>query len=181
MRSQNNKNITRRLVFDALLTAIALIIFLVEAQFPPIVPVPGVKLGLANMMTVYAMFELGPKDTFAIMLCRIILGSILGGQFISFLFSLSGGICCYLTMLVMRKLLAENQIWVCGIIGALAHNIGQMIAAMIIMKTRMVFVYFLILAVSGIITGFFTGMSAQLIIRHIHKVTNHNKFHKEVM
>ena len=71
---------TKRLTRVAMLTAIALTIFMVEAQIPAPVPVPGVKLGLANIVTVYAMFLLGPTDTFCILLCRIFLGSPFSGQ-----------------------------------------------------------------------------------------------------
>ena len=70
---------TKRLTLCALLTAIALTIFVAEAQIPPVVPVPGMKLGLANIVTVYAMFALGPGDTLMILLCRIFLGSLFAG------------------------------------------------------------------------------------------------------
>lgn len=83
------------------------------------------KLGLANIVTVYAMFLLGPADTLAILLCRIVLGSLFAGQLMSMLYSLGGGLSCYMVMLLLRKLLTKKQIWVCGIIGAIAHNIGQ--------------------------------------------------------
>ena len=70
----------RRLTLLALLTAIALTIFMAEAQLPPILPIPGVKLGLANIVTVYAMFALGPGDAMMILLCRVFLGSVFSGQ-----------------------------------------------------------------------------------------------------
>ena len=124
-----------------LLTALALIIFTVEAQIPPLVPIPGVKLGLANIITVYAMFCLGPRDTLMILLCRVFLGSVFSGQMMTLAYSLSGGLLCYLVMLGMRKLVTENQIWVCSVIGAIAHNIGQILAAVAIAQTAQLLVY----------------------------------------
>lgn len=154
---------TKRLTFCALLTAIALTIFLVEAQIPPVVPVPGIKLGLANVVTVYAMFALGPADTLMILLSRVVLGALFAGGS-TFLYSLSGGILCYLAMLLLRRLLTVKQLWVCGAIGAIFHNIGQIAAAIAIAKTPKLILYLPILLVSGIIAGTFTGLAAQLLL-----------------
>ena len=108
----------RRITTDALLAAAALIIFVIEAQIPPLVPIPGVKLGLANVITLFAMYKVGPKDTLGILLTRIILGSIFAGTAISFLFSLTGGIFCYLITLAIYRVLVENRIWVVSVTGA---------------------------------------------------------------
>lgn len=150
-----------------LLTALALIIFTVEAQIPALVPIPGVKLGLANIITVYAMFCLGPKDTMMILLCRIFLGSVFSGQMMTLFYSLSGGLLCYLVMLPMRKLVTEKQIWVCSVVGAIAHNIGQIIAAICIARTPGLIVYLPVLMISGIIAGTFTGLCAQFVISRL--------------
>ena len=158
---------TKRLTRMGLLTALALIIFTIEAQIPPVVPIPGVKLGLANIITVYAMFVLGPRDTFMILFCRIILGSIFSGQAMTLLYSLSGGLLCYLIMLLMRKLVTDRQIWVCSVVGAIAHNIGQITAAILIAQTVGLIVYLPILLVSGIIAGFFTGFCAQFVVNRL--------------
>ena len=161
----------KRLTRMGLLTALALIIFTVEAQIPPLVPVPGVKLGLANIITVYAIFCLGPRDTLMILLCRVFLGSVFSGQMMTLAYSLSGGLLCYLAMLGMRKLVTENQIWVCSVIGAVAHNIGQILAAIAIAQTVQLLVYLPVLLISGIAAGLITGLAAQFTIqrlKHIH-------------
>lgn len=157
---------TKRLTFCALLTAIALTIFMVEAQLPPVVPVPGVKLGLANIVTVYAMFALGPADTLLILISRIILGSLFAGGS-TFLYSLAGGVLCYLSMLLLRKILTLKQLWVCGAIGAIFHNIGQMAVAIAIVKTPQLIVYLPLLLVTGVIAGTFTGFAAQFILERL--------------
>ena len=158
---------TRRITKMALLTAVALILFTVEAQIPAPVPIPGVKLGLANIITVYAMFALGPWDTLCILLVRVFLGSVFSGQMSTLLYSLSGGLLCYLAMLLLRKILTEKQIWVCGVIGAVFHNIGQMLMAIAVFQSLSVVFYFPLLMLSGIITGLFTGLCAQLLIRRL--------------
>ena len=82
---------TKRLCHMALLTALALIIFMVEAQLPQLAPVPGMKLGLSNIITVYAMAVLGPGDTLMILLSRIFLGSVFSGQMTTIFYSFAGG------------------------------------------------------------------------------------------
>ena len=145
---------TKRLTFCALLTAIALTIFMVEAQIPPIVPVPGVKLGLANIVTVYAMFALGPADALMILLSRIFLGALFAGGS-TFLYSLAGGLLCYLCMLLLRKLLT------------IFHNIGQIGVAIAIAKTPQLIMYLPILLLTGVIAGTFTGFAAQFLVNRL--------------
>ncbi len=160
---------TKRITKMALLTAVALILFTVEAQIPAPVPIPGVKLGLANIITVYAMFALGPADTLCILLVRVVLGSMFSGAMISLLYSLSGGLLCYAVMLLLRRVLSERQIWVCSVLGAVAHNAGQMLAAIAILRTTAVAVYFPALLLSGMVTGLFTGLCAQEVLRRLRK------------
>lgn len=153
----------RQLTRIAMLTVIALTIFLVEAQIPAPLPVPGVKLGLANIVTVYAMFLLGPVDALCILLCRIFLGSIFSGQIMTLFYSLGGGLLCYGVMLLFRKLVTQRQLWVCSVVGAIAHNIGQICVAIWITRTPSLVYYLPILMVSGIIAGGFTGLCAQFL------------------
>ena len=82
---------TKKLTLMALLTAIALTIFMIEAQIPPVVPLPGVKLGLANIITVFAVFALGPGEAAAILFCRVFLGAVFAGNFSSIFYSAAGG------------------------------------------------------------------------------------------
>ena len=153
----------------ALLTAVALIMFTVEAQLPAPVPIPGVKLGLANIITVYAMFALGPWDALGILLTRIFLGSIFSGAMVTLLYSLSGGLLCYLVMIPLRRILTLRQIWVCSIIGAVFHNIGQTLMAFCILQSAAVAIYLPLLMLSGIITGAFTGLCAQYLLHRLSK------------
>lgn len=159
----------KRLTRMALLTAAALGIFIVELQIPSLTPVPGVKLGLANIITVYAMFALGPADTACILGARILLGSMFSGQMMSLMYSLAGGTLCYLVMLALRRLFTEKQIWICSVFGAAAHNLGQITAAILIARTPALIYYLPVLMVSGIIAGTFTGLCAQFVVNRLPK------------
>ncbi len=160
----------RRLTRAALLAASALTIFMVELQIPTLTPIPGVKLGLANIVTVCSMFLLGPADTLAILLVRVFLGSIFSGQMMSLFYSLAGGLLCYLVMLIMHRLVTEKQIWVCSVLGAVAHNIGQIAVAIVITNTPLLITYLPVLMVSGILAGLFTGLCAQFTVKRLGKL-----------
>lgn len=155
---------TRKLTQMALLTAIALTIFMVEAQIPPVVPLPGVKLGLSNIVTVFAVFAMGPKEAASILFCRIFLGSIFAGNFSSILYSVSGGTLAILTTILLRKVLTQKQLWVAGSLGAIAHSVGQIIMAVIVTGTPGIAVYLPFLVAISIVTGMFTGLCAQFLV-----------------
>jgi heptaprenyl diphosphate synthase len=148
----------------ALLTAIALTIFMIEAQIPPVVPMPGVKLGLSNIITVFAVFAMGPGEAAAILFCRIFLGAVFAGNFSSILYSAAGGTLAILATILLRKVLTKKQLWVAGSIGAVAHSIGQVSMAVIVTGTPGIAVYLPILAGISIVTGLFTGLCAQFLV-----------------
>lgn len=157
----------KRLTKLALLTAVALILFVVEAQIPAPVPIPGVKLGLANIVTVYAMFRFGPRDTLLVLLTRVVLGSVFAGSVMALWFSLAGGLLCWAAMAALRKILTERQLWVCGILGAMCHNLGQMAVCLAVYRSWAVAVYLPVLLLSGIVTGLFTGLTAQFLLKRL--------------
>jgi heptaprenyl diphosphate synthase len=154
----------RKLTTLGLLTAIALTIFLVEAQIPSIVPLPGVKLGLANIVTVFAVFALSPKDGAMVLAARVFLGAVFAGNFSTIFYSAAGGICAIAVTALMRKILKPNQLWVAGCMGAMAHSIGQMGMAIVMMGTASVILYLPAMILISIITGLFTGLCAQFLV-----------------
>lgn len=158
---------TRRLTLCALLTAIALTIFMIEAQIPAPIPVPGVKLGLANIVTIYAMFVLGPGDALMILLCRVFLGAVFSGQMMTLSYSLAGGLLCWLVMLVLRRALTRDQIWLCAPVAAVGHNLGQLLMAAAILGSWTVLAYLPYLLIAGVCAGLFTGLCAQVLLRRL--------------
>ena len=160
----------RRLTLLALLTAIALTIFMAEAQLPPILPIPGIKLGLANIVTVYAMFALGPGDAMMILLCRVFLGSVFSGQMMTLFYSLAGGVLSWLVMLLLRRVLTLRQMWLYSPIAGIFHNLGQLLAAVVLMGTWTVLAYLPYLIIAGAISGVFTGLCAQFLLEKLKKL-----------
>ena len=154
----------RKLTTLGLLTAIALTIFMVEAQIPAIVPVPGVKLGLANIVTVFTVFAMNPKDGVLVLFARIFLGAVFAGNFSTIFYSAAGGLSAIAVTILLRKILKNNQLWVAGCLGAIAHSIGQMAMAMLLLGTPSLIIYLPVMIIISIITGLFTGFSAQFLI-----------------
>lgn len=155
---------TKKLALLGLLTAIALTIFMLEAQIPPIVPLPGVKLGLANIVTVFTVFAIGPGEAASVLFVRVFLGAVFAGNFSTILYSASGGTLAILVTILLRKILTEKQLWVAGCLGAIAHSIGQMAAAAAIMGSAAILVYLPIMIAISIVTGLFTGLCAQFLV-----------------
>ena len=155
---------TKRLTLMALLCAIALTIFMVEAQLPALVPLPGVKLSLSNIVTVFAVFALGPGEAAAILFVRIFLGAVFSGQMSTILYSGAGGLCAILVTIALRRVLTRKQLWVAGSLGAIAHSCGQMAVAVWITGTVGIAVYLPVMILCSIVTGLFTGLCAQFLV-----------------
>ncbi len=154
----------KKIALLGLLSAIALTIFTLEAQIPALVPVPGVKLGLSNIITVFAVFCIGAREGALVLAVRIFLGAVFAGNFSTILYSAAGGACAILATIGLKKILKENQLWVAGVFGAIAHSLGQMAAAVCISRTPSLILYLPILIVCSIVTGCFTGLCAQLLV-----------------
>ena len=116
---------TKKLTLLSLLTAIALTIFMVEAQIPALVPIPGVKMGLANIVTVFAVFALGPREGASVLFVRIFLGAVFAGNFSTIFYSAAGGLCAFLVTLGLKRVLTDKQLWVAGCFGAVAHSLQR--------------------------------------------------------
>ena len=155
---------TKRITRLALLTAIALTIFLVEAQIPALVPIPGIKLGLANIVTVFTVYALGSKDGCLVLAARIFLGAVFAGNFSTILYSAAGGALAILVTIGLRKILTKHQLWVAGALGAVAHSIGQIAMAALVLGTASVFVYLPVLLAVSLVTGLFTGLCAHFLV-----------------
>ncbi len=160
----------KKLCLMGLLTAIALTIFMIEAQLPALAPIPGIKLGLSNIVTLFALFFIGPRETAAILACRVFLGAVFSGQMSTLLYSAAGGALSLGVSLLLYKGMTQKQIWVLGCLGAIAHNVGQLTVAVLITKTPQLWGYLPVLLVSAILTGLFTGFGAQALVKRMKKV-----------
>jgi heptaprenyl diphosphate synthase len=158
---------TKRLSRLALLTAMALILFTVEAQFPLPVAIPGVKLGLSNVVTLFAVYRFGRKDAAMILAVRIILGNLVCGTVAAMLYSAAGGLCCLAVLCLLRPVVPRAQSWVLGILGAMAHILGQMAVAVYVAGTGAVLLYLPVLLLAAMITGAVTGLAVTLTLRRL--------------
>ena len=231
----------KKLTLMAVLTAVALIVFIIEAQIPVPVPIPGAKLGLANVITLFALFWRGSKvretlarkedgneasarreegrkafirrdegspastlqtakskasamleetnsatalheetsaataltviDALMILICRIILGAAFSGSAVALIYSITGGMFAFTAEVALRRFVTDKQIWVCGVAGAVFHNVGQILAAMLITGTPYIAALLPVLTVVAIITGVVTGLAAQFAVARLSGVS----------
>ena len=167
--NENKKIPVRRLTELALLTAVALIIFLIELRIPDISPVPGVKLGLANIITVYCVYRYKPWEAAMVVGVRVFLGAVFASSFTTILFSAAGALFCIAGMIPISRIFRKLPIWVCSIIGAVLHNIGQTMAAVVYLGSFAPVLYLPVLFISGGIAGAFTGLCAQFAVDRLGK------------
>ena len=167
MPLRSKKPDAKRLARLGILTAVALIIFIVELQIPNPFPIPGVKLGLANIVTVYAVYRYRPSEVAMMTGVRILLGSVFSGNIMALLYSACGSLLCLLGMLLLRRVIDEKHLWLASVFGAVLHNTGQMAAALLVTQTPSLLFYYPFLLVSGCLAGLFTGLCTQLILPRI--------------
>ena len=156
---------TKRLVLLAMLTAVAMILSYVESLLPS-VGIPGVKMGLANIAVIFALFRFGWKEAAALSLVRVVLVSLLFGSVGAMLYSLAGAVLSLAVMALLRRIVRFSTVGV-SVAGGVAHNAGQILMAMLILQTKQLLGYLPVLAVSGIAGGVLTGLVAALLIRRI--------------
>lgn len=156
----NIRKNTRMLVLSALLTAVAAALSVLEGFIPiqAVVPIPGLKLGLANIVTMFAIFSLGYKYTFPIVIARCLLGAAFAGGPISLVFSLSGALMAATCMMLLKRGYGKQfSYYGISLAGSAAFNVMQVIAAAIILQDTAVFSYLPILMVGGVATGILTA------------------------
>ena len=156
---------TQRLVLLAMLTAVAMILSYVESLLPS-VGIPGVKMGLANIAVIFALFRFGWKEAAALSLVRVVLVSLLFGSVGAMLYSLAGAVLSLAVMALLRRIDRFSTVGI-SVAGGVAHNAGQILMAMLILQTKQLLGYLPVLAVSGIAGGVLTGLAAALLIRRI--------------
>lgn len=158
----------RRLTRDAVLTALALALSVAEGLVPVTIlfPLPGLRLGLANLVTVYALCRVGRRDALLILITRCFLGSLLGGNLSALAFSLTGGLLAYLVMLLLLRVPGLSLFGV-SIGGAAAHNTGQILAATAVLGSSAPLLYLPPLLLASIATGAVTGAVSTLLVHRV--------------
>ncbi|MCR5505593.1 MAG: Gx transporter family protein [Bacilli bacterium] len=157
---------THKISLIAVLTAAAIVISIIES-FIPSVGIPGIKLGLANILILVTLYELGPKEALLVNILRVYLSNLLRGSIMGmgFVMSLSGALLSYLVMLLFYLLIKKFSIIGVSVLGSIAHIVGQILVAMAYLGTSLVIYYLPFIAISALITGIFVGIVAKAIIK----------------
>ena len=142
----------------AILCAAALTIFVIEAQLPLPLPLPGIKLGFANTVNLFALMYLSPGEAFLILTGRILLGAVFSGNPSVLLYSFSGGVVSLLSEVLLLKLLSKKFIIEISTVGAMVHNTVQILCAFFVTRSAAVFMYIPPLIIVGAVCGAFCGM-----------------------
>ena len=155
-----------RITHIAILTALSLILFILEGFLPLPLPVPGAKLGLAAIVTLIALYVLPLRDAALMLVLRILLASLFGGGFAPMLYSLAGGAASFGTMALLKKNTALSIVGISAA-GGFLHNMAQLLAAAAVMQTAALFAYAPLLGCVGILTGIGIGRTAQSVLQKI--------------
>ena len=155
-----------RVAYFGVFTALALIFSYVESLIPIQLGIPGVKLGLANLIIVIALYKMRLSEVFLLSIVRILLSGFLFGNYFSILYSLAGGL---LSLAVMALLKKTEDFSVMGIsmAGGVFHNVGQLVVAMMVVETFSVGYYLPVLLVAGLVTGFLIGVAAGEMLKRL--------------
>ena len=157
---------TRKISYMALTTALCMVLSFVESQIPAFVAVPGVKVGLANIAVIFALYRMGWKEAAAVSLIRVVLVSLLVGKFAALFYSLAGAVLSLAGMCLLKKTGKFTEIIV-SVAGGVLHNIGQIAMASILLETDVLRYYLPLLLLSGTIAGIVVGVSSAILIRRI--------------
>ncbi len=162
-------NKTSKMVYMSLLVSMALILSLIERMIPVPFVTPGAKLGLANLIIILSIYTLDSyKESFVVLILRILLSAMLGGNISSLLYSATGGIFSFIITILVKEL-GRKYVSIIGVSASASvfHNIGQLLVASLILNNFNVFLYLPMLSSIGIITGIFVGLSANYLLKNL--------------
>lgn len=159
-----------RVAYFGVFTALALIFSYVETLIPINFGIPGIKLGLANLIIIIALYKMSVKEAYALSVVRIVLAGFMFGNLFSIIYSLAGGI---LSLSVMALLKKTDKFSLFGIsmAGGVFHNVGQLIVAILVMENLNIAYYMPVLLISGLITGFVIGLVAGEMLKRLTKLS----------
>lgn len=164
------KNNIRKYAVLGLVTAVALVLSYVEAILPPIwTAVPGIKLGLPNIIIIFILYKMGLKEAITVSAIRLFLVALLFGNAMTLVYSAAGAVLSLGLMTLFKKINLFSTVGV-SIIGGVAHNLGQILVAIAIFESNQIGYYMIILAITGTIAGVFVGIAASIILKRFEKI-----------
>ncbi len=160
----------RKLCTLALLVAAALLLHFVESRLPQILPIPGVKLGLANIVTVVAMALFSRRDAALVLAARVLLGALFSGRMLTLMYSMAGGVTAFIACALLYYPLGRRRLWAVSIAASIAHVIGQLLAAAFVIGIYGAAAHLPVLIMAAMITGLFTGLCAQFLLDRLNNI-----------
>ena len=159
----------KKLTFLSIMSALAIILSFVESLLPPIwSAVPGIKMGLPNIVVIFLLYKFSIKEAAVVSFIRLITLGLLFGNFMTFLYSLAGAVLSLLVMWLLKHINRFSQIGV-SIAGAVSHNLAQVVVAILLLGTKEIGFYMPVLAVSGTVAGIFVGLSGIMLLKYTAK------------
>lgn len=159
---------TRKITFLGLCASVALILSYIEAMLPPIyAAVPGIKVGLPNIVILFLLYRFGVKEAAAVSFVRLVISMMLFGSPTMFIYSAAGAVLSLLLMFICKKTSLFSMVGV-SVVGGIAHNLGQIFCAMLLLETAEIGYYMFILAISGILAGIFIGLAGAFLLNKLH-------------
>lgn len=164
--SKQKRNISKYVALMGVMLALSMVFSYIESMIPLPIAIPGIKIGLANIITMVLLYTLGIKEAVTVAIIRILLSTILFGNMSMLVYSMAGGVLSLILMIIIRKtgLFSVTGVSICGGVG---HNAGQIFAAMLVLDNQNIIYYLPVLIVSGVVSGIITGIAAALITKRI--------------
>lgn len=159
------KSKIQHMILLSLLASLAAVLSIFESMIPIPVPIPGVKIGLANVISMIVLYRFGVKSTIWVILMRTFIAFLFSGSFFGFCYSIIGSIFSLITMFLIRLIAPNFRIWIVSVFGALSHVFGQILFAMFLMQSKELIWYFPPLAAISIVSGTVTGMIVMIILQ----------------
>ncbi len=165
------KKKTKKIAVLGVLTAVALVLSYLEAILPPIyAAVPGVKVGLPNVVVILILYRFGAKEAAMVSFMRVFIVALLFGNAMTLAYSIAGAVLSLLLMMLFKKLDLFSAVGV-SIIGGIAHNVGQIIVAILLLNSTLIAYYMIILTITGTLAGVAVGLAGSLLIKRLEKIS----------
>lgn len=165
------KKKTKKIAVLSVLTAVALVLSYLEAILPPIyAAVPGVKVGLPNVVVILILYRFGAKEAAMVSFMRVFIVALLFGNAMTLAYSIAGAVLSLILMMIFKKLDWFSAVGV-SIIGGIAHNVGQIIVAILILNSTLIAYYMIILTITGTLAGVAVGLAGSLLIKRLEKIS----------
>ena len=157
---------TKKITTLAITVTLAMVLSFIESQIPPFVAIPGVKVGLANIAVIFALYRFGWREAVIVSALRVLLVGLLFGSFVSTLYSIAGAVLSMTVMLTVRRIPSFSEVGV-SVLGGVSHNVGQIVMASILLETDVVLYYLPVLLLSGTLAGIAVGAAGAVLLKKL--------------